>query len=223
MQSKMTLTDFGRLEQVDWKIIGIQLAGYARWKAGRLHWRTGRTDDLAKGKTPEDVAAEAIEKALDGTRTLNLEINEDLLNCLKSIVDSDINHLVHSADNFRQRPVIENQDGEELRDKMEFQAAHDNYNELISQQPSNPEDHLVNIDEQEAERRIDRLLKSLAGEKDLMEVLEAMLEGEAKPKDIADCLKTSVFDINNRLKRIRRHVRKSSSSVINETGQREMP
>jgi DNA-directed RNA polymerase specialized sigma24 family protein len=216
-------TNFGRLHQVDWNTIGIQLAGYARWKARRLRWRSGRAEDLAKGKTPEDVAAEAIEKALNGTRALNLETNEDLLNCLKSIVDSDINHLVQSADNLRQRPVSENQDGEELRDKMEFAAAHDNYNELISQQPSSPEDHLVHIDEQEAERRIDSLLKSLAGEKDLMEVLEAMLEGEAKPKDIADRLKTSVFDINNRLKRIRRHARKNSSSAINVTTQREIP
>ena len=73
------------------------------------------------------------------------------------------------------------------------------------------------------ERRIDSLLKSLADEKDLMEVLEAMLEGEAKPKDIADRLKTSVTDINNRLKRIKRHVRKNSPSVTNETSQREMP
>jgi DNA-directed RNA polymerase specialized sigma24 family protein len=203
--------------------IGIQLAGYARWKARRLHWRTGRAEDLAKGKTPEDVAAEAIEKALDGTRALNLETNDDLLDCLKSIVDSDINHLAHSADNIRQRTVRENQDGDELRDKMEFEAAHQNYNELISQQPSDPEDHIIKIDEQEAERRIDGLLKSLVDEKDLMEVLEAMLEGDAKPKDIADRLKTSLSNINNRLKRIRRHARKYSSSVINETSQREIP
>jgi DNA-directed RNA polymerase specialized sigma24 family protein len=223
VQSKMTLPDFGRLQQADWNSIGIQLAGYARWKARRLRWRTGGAEDLAKGKTPEDVAAEAIEKALDGTRALNLETNEDLLDCLKSIVDSDINHLVHSADNIRQRPVSENQDGEELRDKMEFEAAHENYNELLSQQPRNPEDHLSNIDEQEAERRIDNLFKSLADEKGLTEVLEAILEGETKPKDIADRLKTAVSDINNRLKRIRRHAYKISSAVIPQKTQREMP
>jgi len=219
----MTPGAFKKLQEADWKTIGIQLAGYARWKARRLHWRTGRAEDLAKGKTPEDVAAEAIEKALDGTRALNLETNEDLLDCLKSIVDSDINHLVHSADNIRQRPVSENQDGEELRDKMEFEAAHENYNELISQQPHNPEDHLINLDEQEAERRIDNLFKSLAGEKDLMEVLDAILEGETKPKDIADRLKTAVSDINNRLKRIRRQADKISSAVIHQTTKREMP
>jgi DNA-directed RNA polymerase specialized sigma24 family protein len=223
VQSKMTPAAFKKLQEADWKTIGIQLAAYARWKARNLHWRTGRTEDLAKGKTPEDVAVEAIEKALDGTRALNLEAHDDLLDCLKSIVDSDINHLVKSADNFRQRRPRENEDGEELHAKFEFEAAHHNYNELISQQPGDPGDHVAKLDEREAEGRIDRLLQTLADEKDLMEVLEVMLEGETKPKDIADRLKTSVSDINNRLKRIRRQALKNSISVGNEAVPRGIP
>lgn len=222
MPSKITPTDLAKLQQVDWKTIGIQLAGYARWKARRLHWRTGGFEDLPKGKTPEDIAAEAIEKALDGTRALNFETNNELLDCLKSIVDSDINHLAHSADNIRQRTGLQNQDGEELRDKMEFEAVRQNYNDLISQQPSDPGTQIVKSDEQEAERRIDSLFKSLSDDKGLTEVLEAILEGETKPKDIADRLKTSVSDINNRLKRIRRHAYKISSSAMPQTTEREM-
>ena len=61
----MTVAAFKKLREADWETIGIQLAAYARWKARNLHWRTGGTGDLAKGKTPEDVAAEAIEKAFD--------------------------------------------------------------------------------------------------------------------------------------------------------------
>ncbi len=218
----MTPTDLAKLQQVDWKTIGIQLAGYARWKARRLHWRTGGSEDLAKGKTPEDIAAEAIEKALDGTRALNFETNNELLDCLKSIVDSDINHLAHSADNIRQRSGLQNQNGEELRDKIEFEAVRQNYNDLISQQPSDPGEQIVKSDEQEAERRIDSLFKSLSDDKCLTEVLEAILEGETKPKDIADRLKTSVSDINNRLKRIRRHAYKISPRAMSQTNEREM-
>lgn len=221
MPSKIAPTDLAKLQQVDWKTIGIQLAGYARWKARRLRWRTRGVDDLAKGKTPEDIAAEAIEKALDGTRALNFTNNE-LLDCLKSIVDSDINHLAHSADNIRQVTGLQNQNGEELRDKMEFDAVRQNYNDLISQQPSDPGEQIVESDEQEAERRIDSLFKSLSDDMGLTEVLEAILEGETKPKDIADRLNTSVSDINNRLKRIRRHARKVSSLAISQTTEREM-
>lgn len=222
MPSKITPTDLAKLQQVDWKTIGIQLAGYARWKARRLRWRTGGAEDLAKGKTPEDIAAEAIEKALDGTRALNFETNNELLDCLKSIVDSDINHLAHSADNIRQGTGLQNQDGEELRDKMEFEAVRQNYNDLISQQPSDPGEQIIKSDEQEAEGRIDSLFKSLSDEKALTEVLEAILEGETKPKDIAERLGASVSDINNRLKRIRRHAYKISSPAMSQTTEREM-
>jgi hypothetical protein len=213
VQSKTTLTTSKILQEADWKTIGIQLAAYARWKAGNLHWRTGRGGDLAKGKAPEDVAAEAIEKVLDGTRALNLQETDDLLNCLKSVVDSDIYHLAKSADNVRQNRFRENQDGNELYDKMEFEAARHNYNDLISQQPVDPADHDAKLDEQQAEGRIDGLLESLADEKDLMEVLEVMFEGETKPKDIAERLKASVSDINKRLKRIRRQAVKNSISA----------
>jgi DNA-directed RNA polymerase specialized sigma24 family protein len=219
----MTLAAFKKLQEADWKTIGIKLAAYARWKARNLNWRTGRAGDLAKGKRAEDLVAEAIEKVLDGTRALNLEGKDDLLDCLKNVVDSDINHLAKSADNVRQHRLRENEQGEELRDKMEFEAAHHNYNELISQQPGDPGDHVAKLDEQQAEGRIDQLLQSLADEKDLMEVLEVMLEGEIKPKDIADRLKTSVSDINNRLKRIRRQAFKNSTpagSQISSKGTR---
>jgi DNA-directed RNA polymerase specialized sigma24 family protein len=218
----MTPTELAKLQQVDWKAIGIQLAGYARWKARRLRWRTGGREDLAKGKTPEDVAAEAIEKALDGTRALRFDTNSELLDRLKSIVDSDINHLAHSADNMRQSAGLQNQDGEELRDKMEFEAVHQNYNDLLSQQPNDPEEQIVKLDEQDAERRVDSLFKLLSDDKDLTDVLESILEGETKPKEIADRLNTSVSDINNRLKRIRRHADKISSAAMSQTSKREM-
>jgi DNA-directed RNA polymerase specialized sigma24 family protein len=219
----MTVAAFKKLREADWETIGIQLAAYARWKARNLHWRTGGTGDLAKGKTPEDVAGEAIEKALDGTRALNLEAHDDLLDCLKSIVDSDISHLAKSADNIRQHSFRENEDGEELRDKLEFEAEQHNYNELISQQPGDPGDHVAKLDEQEAEGRIDGLLRSLADEKDLMEVLDVMLEGETKPKDIAERLKISVSDVNNRLKRIRRQAFKNSIPADTEPSPKGRP
>src|SRR4029453_14115422 len=56
------------LRRVDWADVGIRLTAYATWKARNLHWRTGRTDALAAGKTPEDIAAEAILKVLGGER-----------------------------------------------------------------------------------------------------------------------------------------------------------
>jgi DNA-directed RNA polymerase specialized sigma24 family protein len=212
VQSKVTLVAFRKLQEADWKTIGIRLAAYARWKARNLRWRTGQTDELAKGKTPEDIAAEAIEKVLNGTRVWDPQAKPDLLEYLKGVVDSDLSHLAVSEDNVRQRRLWENEEGEELRDKAEFEALRHDLSGVVTQQPANPEDAAGGSDEDTEEKRIDQLFASVSGDRELTEVLELMLEGETKPQGIAERLQTSVTDIYNRLKRIRRRALKSPAS-----------
>ena len=185
------------------------LAAHALWKARNLRWRTGQTDELAKGKTPEDIAAEAIEKVLKGTRVWDPQAKPDLLGYLKEVVDSDMSHLANSADNARQRRFWENEEGEELQDKAEFEALRHDFGGVVTQQPADPEDTVDRSDEDTEEKRIDQLFDSVSGDKELTEVLEVMLEGETKPQDIAERLKTSVTSIYNHLKRIRRRALKS--------------
>jgi hypothetical protein len=86
------------LQRVDWADIGVRLTAYATWKARNLRWRTGRTDLLAGGKTPEDIAADAILKVLGGDRVWD-PARGPLLPYLEGVVDSLISHLAESADN----------------------------------------------------------------------------------------------------------------------------
>src|SRR5262249_1626817 len=75
--------------------IGAQPPGYAIHEAGTLQWRTGRADVLAAGFSPEDVAAEAVRRVLDGTRSWDPQ-RGDLLSYLRGVVDSLMGHLVTS-------------------------------------------------------------------------------------------------------------------------------
>src|SRR5438067_992758 len=86
------------LEQIDWADIGIRLTAYAIWKARNFRWRTGRDWALAAGKTPEDIAREAILKVLDGTRAWDPQ-RGGLLRYLEGVVDSLMGHLAVSQDN----------------------------------------------------------------------------------------------------------------------------
>ncbi len=165
------------LDRVDWADVGVRLAAYATWKARNLRWRSGHTDTLAGGKTPDDLASEAILKVLGGERAWDPD-RGPLLRYLEGVVDSLLSHLASSADNRIHEPWSED---------------HDHAAPTAAADPS---------------ERIDRLRAALRRDRQdaLLAVLDAIaLRCEAKPQAIAHALGTSVADVNNRLKRLRRY------------------
>ena len=163
---------------LDWADVGIRLTAYATWKARNLRWRTGRTDVLAGGKTPEDLAAEAILKVLAGERAWDPG-RGPLLPYLEGVVDSLMSHLAASSDNRIQEQWSES------------------YGETAGQADSatDPED------------RVERLRAALLNRQQhaLLAVLDAVAtDVEPKPQALAQYLGISVADVNNRLKRLRR-------------------
>lgn len=169
------------LRRVDWADVGIRLAAYATWKARNLQWRTGRTDALASGKTPEDLAAEAILKVLEGERAWEPSRGA-LLPYLEGVVDSLMSHLATSADNRIQESWSDSQ--------------HDAGDDPIATDPYD---------------RIERLRAALRRDQQhaLLAVVDAVAAHcDAKPQAIAQQLGTTVTDINNRLKRLRRYAQK---------------
>lgn len=163
-----------RLRDADWKDIGIRLTAYATWKARNYRWRTGQSWALAAGKTPEDLAREAIVKALDGTRAWD-PARGALLPFLQGVVDSLMSHLAASGDNI----ILER------------------WHESLPE-PAIQDDDSADL--------VDHLRRALAErqEADLLAVLDAVQTHGPKPQAIAASLGTTVADINNRLKRIRR-------------------
>ena len=168
---------------VNWAEVGVRLVAYATWKARNLNWRTGQSWDLAGGRTPEDIAAEAIVKVLDGTRGWD-PARMALLPFMQGVIDSLMSHLVESLDNRIQQRW----------DAAAPSAAIDSAN-------------AVNDDEDDAEKRIERLRVALlaSGSRDLLDVVDAITRGcEPKPQALARRLGVSVADANNRIKRLRR-------------------
>lgn len=79
-----------------------RLTHHALCKMRRLTWRgayIARGGSVPGVYEPYDFALDAIEKAVDGTRPWNREKGKTLESFLRSIIDSDINHLVDSVDN----------------------------------------------------------------------------------------------------------------------------
>ena len=205
------------LLRADWEDIGIRLAAYATWKAGNLRWRTGQTNVLAAGKTPEDVAADAILKVLEHKRVWDPQ-RGPLLPYLRRVVDSLMNQLADGADNRTQQRLPDVEGEPALRSFDETIAAPSGRTPLSSVASAGS---TAKLGEADPEERIDRLRAALAREhkEDLIAVLDAVsLDCEPRPQAIASYLGTTVADINNRLKRLRRFAQKLAKPIAARAG-----
>lgn len=169
-----------QLNHVDWAEVGVRLTAYASWKARNLQWRTGCAEALAGGKTPEDLAADAILKVLGGDRAWDPN-RGPLLRYLEGVVDSLMSHLAASADN---------------RIQEAFSEAHDRAAAAPASDPAERIDRLRSVLERDRQQALLAVVDAIAG------------RCEAKPQAIAQVLGTSVADINNRLKRLRRYAQR---------------
>jgi hypothetical protein len=195
-----------KLEQVDWKAIGMALAAYAVGKARNFGWRTGNASDLARGLEPIDIAQRAMELVINRRRKWDPNRGE-ILPYLKGVVDSIMSHLADCEDNVRQVAFPEGEDGEELQDRTELDVPGYDYTGLLTQQIPTPERALRSRDARAEDERIERLFEAVADDAELTQLLDAIIEtGETTAKPLAEHLKTTPADINNRLKRLRRRV-----------------
>lgn len=195
MQGAVRMASDGerQLGQVDWADVGIRLTAYATWKARNLRWRTGLSDALAGGRTPEDLAAEAILKVLTGERGWDPQRGA-LLPYLEGVVDSLVSHLADSADNRIQ------------------ERWSDDYDRAAEGAPAS-----------DPAERIERLRATLQREQQsgLLALVDAVDGGcEATPQALAHRLGLSVADVNNRLKRLRRIAQRVVQELPARTGVR---
>jgi hypothetical protein len=123
---------------------------------------------------PEDFAKQAIEKALDG-RSWNRDVYHTLEGFLRSIVDSDISHLVESIDNAKGRRLAS------PSSKSEAATAY----EVPGTEP-NPL-HVV-IDADSGEHFRAAAIRELNGDKFLIELFECLRAEIVLPAEIAQYL-----------------------------------
>lgn len=194
------------LEAADWKDIVLRLAHYARWRARRYAWRSGASDLLPGGKTPEDVACEAIEKVWQGTRHWDPDKYPNLLTHLKWIVKSDIEHLFSSMEHqSTQRMTERNGGGAESRSLGILPDGG---------KVKNPEEELIRKEDEIFKEKVkDALYAMVEGNEELETVLLCVEEGMDKPAVIAEQMECDVSKVNNLKKRLRRMAAKAIRNV----------
>lgn len=168
-----------KLERADWERITLDLVHYALFKVRRLKWRTGDRESLPEGKTAEDLAYEAIEKVLSGDRKWDPAACSDLLRYLKGVVDSLASHLVVSEEHRRVRRMPQTDEGQEVEELLRLSdPAADTAENLVD-----PETQVVG--RVAAEQFVDALFDEIAGDKELETMMDVLLRGIVKPKEIA--------------------------------------
>lgn len=184
---------YDQLEEADWKSIGISLAAHAAYLIRNSRWRGGTDDNIVKGIGPVDIASETIERAISGD--LNWDPDKGgLLAYLKAIVTNRVKDLFEKASKVREC----DHRGEGSEQGLPISP--------IVQSPDDPEAiAIARQEEEQASELISAIMEEVADKPELMEVLEALMDGYGpQPRYIAECLGVEVNDINNRLKRLRR-------------------
>lgn len=172
-----------RLAGADWDRISLRLVDYALFKVRRLKWRTGDRESLPEGKTAEDLACEAIEKVLSGDRRWDPDACPDLVEYLKGVVDSLVSHLVISEEHRRVRRMPQTEEGQEVEELLKLAnpgaatAKH-----LVTAQ-IDPETQTIG--KMEAERFVGEIFEEIAEDKELELVMDALLRGNVKAREIA--------------------------------------
>lgn len=177
----------------DWGALGMRLTAHVKIRSEILGWRTGRTGLIAKGQTAEDVAYAAILKVFDGERVWDPS-RGPLFRYLCGVADSLLSHLRESPDHRRRSDSI---DRDDLSSSIEEVA------------PA-------------GDQRVAALVAKLgrAGDDDLRALVDALFRGcDATPLALAAELQTTVSDVNNRLKRLRRIAAKTARPSGNSTSE----
>lgn len=185
------------LSDAEWEELVGKLTLHAHCKLVKLYWRGvpyAKGGAVPGAPCAQDLAAEAIEAFLGGTRRWDKTNYPDLLQFLLSVVDSKISHLAESVENRKTRRIDtakkDNEPAYKLRDK--------------SKRP----DEIV-IDEEVRLRTREAVLAEL-GDDELAKSLFECIEAEImKPAEIAEYLGLDVSDVNNTQKRLRRAVDKA--------------
>jgi len=200
------------LEAADWNDIILKLTHYAIWQARRYTWKSRDPSRLPEGKTPEDVAFDAIEKVWNGTRDWDPDKYPDLLVHLKWIVKSDIEHLFSSMEHRKtgRTPVLKG--GEETEPS---------YGEMIlgpssptPETASTPEEELIAQEDRRLEEKLkDELYAAVKGDDDLELLLLCFEEGIEKSEAIASQTGWDVKKVYNLKRKLLRRAAKIGKTL----------
>jgi hypothetical protein len=176
-----------------------RLTIYAERKYKRLGWFKDGHYRSPSGQGPEDVAAEAIVRLIQGRRNYDEQKYPDLTVYLRNVVDSIVSHVIKSID-F------------EKRKSMPYTLTEDGKIEEIEIENGGDDPSMVLIKKELVEKINTLLYEKFAQDDIVLGILECMKAGIDKPSDIAEYLDIKTSDINNAQKRLRREFDKIRSN-----------
>jgi DNA-directed RNA polymerase specialized sigma24 family protein len=204
--TRLTPETFQQLKETEWGSVGQELLAFTIQRVQNYKWGTYSWQELPKGRTPEDIVHHIIEKTLTGERHWDPQ-KGPLVPWLKDQVKSVVDAVCHSATRRREipTPTDADEDSDDLRSSQRL--ALDNF---PSPTEVNPENILLEKEEAEWEaKKINALFAAVSGQPELQQILSVIMDGcEPKPRYIAAEIGVSESEVNNRLKRIRRHALK---------------
>lgn len=185
----MTVSELTQDQQ---QLLLDRLTIYAEREYRRLGWFRNGQYRSPSGQGPEDVAAEAIVRLIEGRRKYDEQKYPDLLEYLKkSVTKSIVSHIIDSPDFERRKPIpnVLTEDGE--IEEIEIESGGDNPFIIYMQKD------MIEI--------INAILQEkFAQDNIVLGILECMKAGIDKPSEIAVCLGVETSDVNNAQKRLRR-------------------
>ena len=185
------------LNSLDWNDIIKRLTAYCDWKIRAGKWWRRDTEELAKGFKPIDIVFEAINGLYTEDRNWNRERYPEVIDFLKSVIDSKISNLIYSYDHINQ--LIQERNDEEDDPGL------DKYSGKT----------VDVLDEMVANELLNKIYGAIKDDEELEELLLLILGG-SPPREIAKQLDTGVDDIYNRIKRLRRILIKIMNEEENE-------
>lgn len=188
--------DLPNLTGQEWEDLTKRLTVYAIYKTKKLRWRGlpgGENQSLPGGHGPDSLASEAILSVLNDERECTATTQGELLDFLKGVVDSKVNHLAESAENRKSR-ALPSEDGHKG-------GTPDGWHPRTK-----PQDAPVALvaDPEAAKAFRDKALKALSGEPDLTELFECLAAGFTGRKEIAELMNVTEDDVTNLKKRLAR-------------------
>ncbi len=172
-----------------------RLTVHAQRQYMRLGWFSNGRYRSPQGQGPEDVAAEAITRTIEGRRTYDEKKCPDFYYFLKRCVDSIISHLIDSKEAGKRKsmPSIVTDEGEIEEIEPEGREA-------------GPLEICIKKDLVETIKSI--LQETFVQDEVVCGMLDCLDAGIDKPSEMAEYLEVSVKEVNNAQKRLRREVDK---------------
>jgi hypothetical protein len=172
-----------------------RLAIFASRRKRSRYWRGVWDGHLPEGKEVADIVQEAIDDVLLGRRTWNPEKHPDLLDFMRSVVNSKISHLQTGSENL----------SDELPSVATHEDGTDHFDTLPSKNSATAAELLqAKEDEERNNDLIFRFYDFVAADPLVQGIVGCTIEGMTKRADIAAALKVKEQEITNANKRLDR-------------------